>query len=327
VRLTVARLATSVALLLLAAPLAVEAQPAGKVARIGWVATSAPGPFDTAFRQGLRDLGYVEGTNITIEWRWAKGEFDRLAAVAAELVRLNVDVIVAGGTPAALATKKTTTVIPTVMVAGLDPVQVGLVASLARPGGNITGLTRIGPELAGKRLALLKETFPKISRVAVIWHDLSNPFTASQLSELRVAAQVLGVQFQSLELRGPDDLDAAFSAITRERATAIVTIQDGFTITHRDRIIRVVAKSQLPAIYETRDWADAGGPMAYGASDAELYRRAASFVDKILKGAKPADLPVEQPTKFELVINLKTAKALGLTIPQSLLLRADQVIQ
>jgi len=307
------------------APLAAETQQAGKGPRIGWLSTSARGLFDTAFRQGLRELGDVEGQNITIEWRWVRGEFDRLPAVVSELLSLKVDIILAGGTPAALATQKMTAAIPTVMVAGIDPVQAGLVASLARPSGNITGLTLIAPELAGKRLALLKEAFPQISRVAVLWHGLSNPSTASVLNELRVAASALTLSLQPLELRSAADLDGAFAALARERAGAILTIQDGLTNAHRAQIVALVTKSRLPAMYETRGWTEVGGLMAYGASDSELYRRAAYFVDKILKGAKPADLPIEQPTKFELVINLKTARALGLTIPPSLLLRADQV--
>ena len=312
---------------MLAAARAVEAQPPAKGARIGWVATSAPGQLDRAFRRGLRDLGYLEGQNTTVEWRWVRGNFGRLPEVAAELLSRKVDVVVAGGTPAALALQKLTTETPIVMVAGIDPVQAGLVASLARPGANITGLTRMGPELAGKRLELLKDAFPQVSRVAVIWHELSNPFTASQLKELRVAAIALGLSLQSIEVRAAADLDRAFAAIAQNHAEAIVPIQDGFTIAQRTPIIALVNKSLLPAIYETRDWVEAGGFMAYGASDVELYRRAAHFVDKILKGAKPADLPVEQPTKYELAINLKTAKALGLMIPPSLLLRADQVIE
>jgi putative ABC transport system substrate-binding protein len=314
-------------LLLITAAGIAGAQPAGITPRIGWLATSAPGPFDKAFQQGLRELGYVEGQNMTIEWRWVKGDFAQLPTVAAELLRLKVHIVVASGTPAALAMQKLTTETPIVMVAGIDPVQARLVTSLARPGVNITGLTRIGPELAGKRLELLKEAFPQISRVAVLWHDASNPFTASQLKQLKAAATTLGVSVQSLELRGAVDLDSAFAAIAQHRAEAIVTIQDGFTIAQRPRIIALVAKSRLPGIYETRDWADVGGLMAYGASDSELYRRSAHFVDKILKGAKPANLPIERPTKFELVINLKTAKALGLTIPPFLLLRANQVIR
>ena len=282
--------------------------------RLGWLATSAPGPFDQAFRQGLGEVGYIEGRDITIDWRWVAGEFARLPTVAAELLDLKPDILVAGGTPAALAFQKQTNKIPIVMIAGTDPVQARLVASLARPGANITGLTRIAPELAGKRLELLKEAFSRTSRVAVLWHDSSNPYTASQLRELRAGASVLGLSLQPVELRTAADLGSAFTAIADQRADAIITVQDGLTIAHRSRILALVAKR-------------AGGLIAYGASDSELYRRAAHFVEKILRGGNPADLPVEQPTKFELHINLKTARALGLTIPQSLLLRADQVIE
>ena len=269
----------------------------------------------------------MEGRDITIEWRWVAGDFAQLPIVAAELVNLKPDVLVAGGTPAALAFRRLTAKIPIVMIAGTDPIQAGLVASLARPGANITGLTRIAPVLAGKRLELLKEAFPRVSRVAVLWHDLSNPYTASQLRELRAGASVLGVSLQSLELRSAADLDSAFTAITQQRAGAIITVQNGLTIAQRARILALVAKSRLPGMYETQDRTDAGGLMAYGASDSELYRRAAHFVERILKGANPGDLPVEQPTKFDLVINLKTAKSLSLPIPPSLLLRADQVIE
>ena len=313
---------------LVLAPLIGEAQQAmGRTPRIGWLATSAPGPFDKAFREGLRERGYIEGQNTAIEWRSVNGDFARLSTAAAELLGLNVDIVVASGTPAALALQKLTTATPIVMVAGIDPVQARLVASLARPGANLTGLTRITPEMAGKRLELLKEAFPQLSRVAVLWHGLSNPSTASILKELGAAATALGLSIQSLELRSAADLDGAFSAISQQQAGGIVTVQDGFTNSQRSRIIALVAKSRLPGMYESRDWADAGGLIAYGPSDSDLYRRAATYVDKILKGAKPADLPVEQPTKFELVINLKTAQALGLSIPQSLLVRADELIQ
>jgi putative tryptophan/tyrosine transport system substrate-binding protein len=303
------------------------AQPLGPIPRIGWVGTSAPGPFDGAFRSGLADFGYAEGKNVMIDWRWANGDFTRLAALAADLIGAKVDILVTGGTPAALAAQKLTDTIPIVMVAGTDPVQVGLVSSLARPGANITGVTRIGPELAGKRLELLKEAFPEITRAAILWHDVTNPYTASQLSELKGAAGHLGLKLKLIELRKPEDLDQAFSAITRERANAIVTIQDGLTLGLQEPLIKWAAVTRLPAIYETRDWTEAGGLMSFGASDAELYRQAAHYVDKILKGAKPADLPVEQPSRFELIINLKTAKALGLTVPQSIIRRADEVIE
>ncbi len=313
--------------LFLASLIAEGQQAMGRTLRIGWLATSAPGPFDEAFRQGLREHGYIEGQNTAIEWRSVKGDFARLPTAAAELLGLNVDIVVASGTPAALALQKLTTATPIVMVAGIDPVQARLVATLARPGADLTGLTRITPEMAGKRLELLKEAFPQISRVAVLWHGLSNPSTASILKELGAAATTLGLSVHSLELRSATDLDGAFAAISQQHAGAIVTVHDGFTNSQRSRIIALVTKSRLPGMYESRDWADAGGLIAYGPSDSDLYRRAAYYVDKILKGAKPRDLPVEQPTKFELVINLKAAKPLGLTIPQTILLRADQVIE
>jgi putative ABC transport system substrate-binding protein len=320
-------LAVVLAVSLTFAPLSGEAQPTGKTPRIGWLATSAPGQFDDAFRQGLRERGYIEGQNTAIEWRSVKGDFARLPTAAAELLGLNVDIVVASGTPAALALQRLTTATPIVMVAGADPVQARLVASLARPGANITGLTRITPEMAGKRLELLKEAFPQISRVAVLWHGVMNPSTAALLKESTAAATALGLSVQSLELQSAADLDPAFTAISQQRAGGVLTVQDGFTNSHRTRIIALVTKSRLPGMYESRDWEDAGGLIAYGPNDSELYRRAAHFVDKILKGAKPANIPVEQPTKFDLVINLKTAKALGLTIPPSVLGRADQVIQ
>jgi putative ABC transport system substrate-binding protein len=315
------------ALGILSAPLGNAAQAPAKLQRIGWLGTASPGPFDEAFRQGLRELGYVEGQNLAIEWRWVRGNFARLPALAAELAGLNVNIVVAGGTPAALATKKATTTIPIVMVAGIDPAEVGLVASLARPGGNVTGVTRIGPELVGKRLELLKESVPTVSRVAILWHDASNPNTASMLREARAAAGKLRLHLESLEVKARGDLEGAFAAMAQKGAGAFITVQDGFTLAHRTRIVDLAAKTRLPGMYETRDWTDAGGLLSYGASDFELYRRAAYYVDRILKGTRPADLPVEQPTRFELVVNLKTAKALGLTIPQSVLVRADRVIQ
>jgi putative tryptophan/tyrosine transport system substrate-binding protein len=320
-------LAVVLALSLVLSPHVAEGQPPGKVARVGWLNTASPGSLDEAFRLGIRQLGYVEGQNIAIEWRWVEGRFDRLPSAAAGLANLGVDIILAGGTPAALVAQKTTVTIPIVMVVAADHVAAGLVTSLGRPGGNITGLTRISPELAGKRLELLKETLPKLSRVAVLWHDASNPATASLLQGTHVAAEAAKLGLQSVEVRSPSDLDGAFKAMIKGRAGAVIVLQDGLTIAHRARIVDLAAQHQLPAMFEVRDWTTAGGFMAYGANDLDLYRRAAFYVDKILKGSKPADLPVEQPTKFELVINLKTAKTLGLTIPQTLLLRADQVIE
>ena len=320
---------SSLALGLLASPLVADAQQAGKVARIGVLAqgssTDAP-HIGEAFRQGLRDLGYVEGQNIVIEYRWAEGRAERLPDLAVELVNLKVDVIVAGGTPAPLAAKHATRTIPIVMGGAGDPVGTGLVASLARPGGNVTGLSTLTPELGRKRLQLLKEVVPGVSRVAVLW-NAANPYAVLNMRETEAAARTLGVQVQSLEVRGPDDFESALPAAIRGRAGALIVVDDPLTLTYRVRIVDFAARNRLPAMYGFREYAEAGGLMAFGASLADLGRRAATYVDKILKGAKPADLPVEQPTKFELVINLKTAKALGLTIPQSVLLRADQIIE
>jgi putative ABC transport system substrate-binding protein len=316
---------------LLAAPLAAEAQQAGRVPRIGFLGPASPSnrsPGLDAFRQGLRELGWVEGQNIVIDYRLAEGRYDRLPALAAELARLKADIIVAVGTPGVAAAKKATETIPIVMIAGsADPVGLGLIASLARPGGNVTGLSfSAGPEIFGKGLELLKEIVPKVRRVAI----LSNPASPVQplfIREVNVAARSLGVQLQLLEARGPDEFDGAFAAMAKERLGALLVVSDLMFILHRTRLADLVARSRLPAAYGDRDHVEAGGLMSYGASVRDLFRRAATYVDKILKGANPADLPVEQPTKFELVINLKTAKALGLTIPQSLLLRADEVIE
>jgi putative ABC transport system substrate-binding protein len=314
---------------LLAAPLAAEAQQAAKVPRIGFLGNSTAaleanlvGPF----REGLRDLGYVEGRNLLIEYRWAEGKYERFPALIAELIALKVDVIVTAGTPASLAVKKATTSIPLVMVAVGDPIGVGLVASLARPGGNSTGLTSIAPELEGKRLELLREVVPKLSHIAVLWNP-DNPFHVGSLKETRAAAQVLGIKVQLLGVRVSEDFPAAFAAILRERPGALLVLADRLFLHNRARIVEFEAKHRLPGVYAYRELVEAGGLMSFGPSYAGMHRRAAYYVDKILKGAKPADLPVEQPTKFELMINLKTAKALGLTIPQSLLQRADEVIQ
>ena len=321
---------TRVAFGLVAGPLAANAQPAGKVPRIGWLGgptRESAEPFVREFQRGLKDLGWVEGQNIIIEWRFAGGRAERLPDLAAELVRLGVDLIVVPSTPTAVAAKNATRTIPLVTVSGSDPVALGLVASLARPGRNITGLTRnVGPEITGKLLALLKETVPKVSRMAVLWNP-TTPGNALASREAEIAARALGLQLQLLEARSLDDFDSAFAAMTTRRAGALLVLGDVMFTTHRIRLADLAAKSRLPAIYGEREHVEAGGLMSYGAITAELFRRAATYVDKILKGAKPADLPVEQPTKFELVINLKTAKALGLTIPQSVLLRADEVIQ
>ncbi len=282
-----------------------------------------------AFRQGLRDLGYVEGRNLVIEYRFAEGKSERVPSLAAELVALKVDVIVAVTTPEALAAKKATRTLPIVFVAAADPVTSGLVSSLARPGGNVTGLSSFFPELVGKRLELLTQAVPGVSRVAVLWHPgfLPERTEKDMLKGAEVTAQALGVRLQFLEARGPADFDRAFSEMTRARAGALTVLGTTMLFNERRRLVDLATKSRLPAVYPWREGVDAGGLMAYGPNIPDLFRRAATYVDKILKGAKPSDLPVEQPTKFELVINLKTAKALGLTIPPSLLGRADEVLQ
>jgi ABC-type uncharacterized transport system substrate-binding protein len=314
---------------LLAAPLAVEAQQPGKVYRVGFLGNSTAaleGNLVGPFREGLRDLGYIEGRNILIEYRWADGKYERFPALIAELAALKVDVIVTAGTPAALAVKKTTPSIPLVMAAVGDPIGVGLVASLARPGGNVTGLSAIAPELEGKRLELLREVVPKLSHIAVLWNP-DNPLHAGSLKEIKTAAQVLGIKVQLLGVQVSEEFSAAFAAILKERPGALLILADRIFLHNRARIVGFEATHRLPGVYAYRELVEAGGLMSLGPSYAGMHRRAATYVDKILKGAKPADLPVEQPTKFELVINLKTAKALGLTIPPSLLGRADEVIQ
>ena len=311
----------------LVVPLAVEAQQ--KVPRIGilWsVSSTTASRWAAAFRQELGRLGYVEGQNITIEERWAEGRFDRLESLAAELVRLNVDILVTTTTPGARAGQQATRTIPIVMALVSDPVESGVVANLARPGGNVTGLSLMHPELSRKRLELLKELIPKVSRVAVLSNP-ANPISPPLLRETEAAARSLGVQLQVVAVRDSAGLDSAFSAMTRGRAGALVVIPDFVFMDQRVRIVSLAAESRLPAMYPWREPVDAGGLMSYGPSVSDMFRRAATYVDKILKGAKPGELPVEQPTKFELVINLKTAKSLGLTIPQSLIQRADHVIQ
>jgi len=326
------RLAIAAALaVLLASPFAAEAQQAAKVARIGYLAgnlAATPQPLE-AFRQRLRDLGYVEGRNVVIEIRDAEGKLERFPALAAELVALKVDVIVAPSTPAALAAKQATRTLPIVFAGAADPVASGLVTSLARPGGNVTGLSLLAPELVGKCLELLKQAVPGVSRVAVLWQPGGLPERTEKdiLKEAEVAARVLGVRLQVVEARGPENFDRAFSDMIRARAGALTVLTSNKFLGERRRLVDLAAKHRLPAVYPWREGVDAGGLMAYGPDFADMFRRAATYVDKILKGAKPADLPVEQPTKFELVINMKTAKALGLTIPQSLLGRADEVIQ
>lgn len=323
---------TVLALLTLgAAPLAAEAQQAAKVARIGWLAVNlAPNlHLLEAFRQGLRDLGYSEGRSVAIEYRDAEGNLERFPALAAELVALKVDVIVAPTTPAALAAKQVTRTLPIVFASAVDPVASGLVVSLARPGGNVTGLSALVPELVGKCLEQLKQAFPRVSRVAVLWQPgvFGGRTEEDYLKAADVAGRALGVRLQFVEVRGPADFDKAFLDMTKARADALTVLSTTMFVNERRRLADLAAKNRLPAVYPAREFVDAAGLMAYGANLADLHRRAATYVDKILKGAKPADLPVEQPTKFELVINLKTAKALGLTIPQSVLWRADEVIQ
>jgi putative ABC transport system substrate-binding protein len=308
---------------LLAAPLAARAQQATRIYRIGFLG-DVPSFLDEAFRQGLRELGYFEGQNIVIERRSSEWKYERLPGLAADLVRLNVDVIVAASPAATKAAKQATSTIPIVFTVSGDPVADDFVASLARPGGNITGLATIGPELVGKQLEMLKGVAPKVSRVAV----LQNPNThRGVLRQAEGAARGLGVQLHSLEARTPSEIETAFAAMRSQRVDGILVLRDAVFRAQRTQITALAAKNRLPAVYGLREEAEAGGLIAYGASVPQLYRRAATYVDKILKGANPANLPIEQPTKFELVINLKTARALGLTIPPSLLQRADQVIE
>jgi ABC-type uncharacterized transport system substrate-binding protein len=317
---------------LLTAPLTAEAQEAAKVARIGYLASNlAAGPLrlGEAFRQGLRDLGYVEGRNVVIEYQDAKGEAERFPALARELVTRKVDVIFAPGTQHALAAQQATKSIPIVFADISDPVARGLVTSLARPGGNITGLANLQPELIGKGLELLKQTVSRINHVAFLWQPdvLPEPARRDILQRADVAAKAARVRLQFVEVRGSEEFDRAFSDMTRARIDALIVWGGVLFIGERRRIVELAAKNRLPATYSMGEFVDAGGLMTYSANIADNFRRAAVYVDKILKGVKPADLPIEQPTKFELVINLKTAKALGLTIPSSVLARADQVIE
>ena len=312
---------------LLAAPLSANAQKPGKVYRIGFLRPAQPpAPWMDAFRKGLRRLGYVEGRDLVIESRWAGGKAERLAALADELVRLNLEVIVASGTVAILAAKDATRVIPIVMAAVGAPVETGLVASFARPGGNITGVSNAIADVGAKRLELLKEVVPTISSVAVLWNG-ANPYTVTVVEQTKGAARSLGIQLQFLEVRAATEFDRAFTAATHGRPDGLFVVEDPLTISHRRPIADFAAKQRLPAVYGSGGFVKVGGLLSYGASFPALYGRAAVFVDKILKGAEPADLPVERPTRFEFLINLKTAKALDLTIPPSILLRATQVIQ
>jgi putative ABC transport system substrate-binding protein len=318
----------------LAAPLGAEAQQADKIARIGYLTTAematAPHHLREAFLKGLRDLGYVEGRNLVIEYRSAEGKPERLRALAAELVSLKVDVILAPSSVHVLAAKQATRTTPIVFVNSGDPVASGLVTSLARPGGNVTGLSTLAVDLIGKCLEQLPQAVPGVSRVAVLWNpggDGAERTERDMLKRAEVAGQALGMRLQFVEVRGPADFERAFSEMTGARAGALTVLQSTMFFLERRRLADLAAKNRLPAVYTSREFVDAGGLMSYGPDFADLFRRAATYVDKILKGAKPGDLPVEQPTKFELVINLKTAKALGLTIPPSLLARADQIIE
>jgi putative ABC transport system substrate-binding protein len=311
-----------------AAPFAVRAQQQ-RVYRVGFLGNSTAaleanlvGPF----REGLRDLGYVEGRNIVIEYRWAEGKYERFPELIAELVALKVDIIVTAGTPAALAVKRAMVRIPLVMAAVGDPVGAGLVASLARPGGNFTGLTAIAPDLEGKRLELLREVVPKVSHVSFLLNP-DNALTTASEKQARAAAKVLHVDVQFVGVQEDSHFDQAFDTIAKERPDAFIVLADRVFLHNRARIVDFAARNRLPAVYPYRELVEAGGLMSFGPNYADMHRHAATYVDKILKGARPGDLPVEQPTKFELIINLKPAKALGFAIPQSLLLRADEVIQ
>ena len=278
------------------------------------------------FREGLRDLGYVEGENVRIEYRWAEGDYARFPALIAELIALDVDVIVTAGTPATLAVKEATASIPVVMIAVGDPVGTGIVPSLSRPGGNITGLTSISPELDGKRLELLREVVPDASHVAVLWNPAS-PLQVIAEERTRAAAEVLGMNVLSLGVRTADEIDDAFAAIAGERPDAFVVLADRLFLHHRARLMEFAARRRLPGVHAYRELVEAGGPMSFGPSYAAMHRQAATYVDKILNGANPAELPIERPAEFELVVNLNTARALGMTIPPSILLRADEVIE
>ena len=312
----------------LVAPRAGGTQPA-KVPRIGWLGgptRETAQAFVRPFLQGLQDLGWVEGRNLLIEWRFGEGQAERLPGLATELVRLGVALIVVPSTPTAVAARNATTTIPLVSVGGNDPVALGFAASLARPGGNLTGLTlSLGPEIAGKQFELLKETVPKVSRVCALWNP-TTPGNPLALREAEAAARALGVELQPLEARGLGDFDGAFAAMSAKRAGALHVLADVMFVTHRARLAELAVKNRLPAMYSQREFVDDGGLICYGAKVSDNFRRAASYVDRILKGARPADLPIERPTTFELIVNAKAAKAIGLTIPPSVLARADQVI-
>jgi putative tryptophan/tyrosine transport system substrate-binding protein len=322
-------LSIRVVVALLAVAVIAEAQQPKKVPRIGLLSPFSPAAtalWHEAFRQGLQALGWVEGKHLTIEYRYADGQNDRLSDLAADLVRLQVDIIVTAVTPDALAAKNATKAIPIVMAAAGDPVASGLVENLARPGGNITGLSQMNPDLAGKRLELLKEIVPKLSRVAVLWNPQDQMSTISW-NELQPPAPSLKVRLHSFEVRNSSDFDRAFEDATRARVGALAIMPAPVFVVNLKRIADLAIKSRLPSIFHVAEFVDSGGLVSYGADRSDMFRRAATYVDKILKGTKPADLPVEQPTKFEFVINLKTAKQIGLTIPQKVLGRADKVIK
>jgi ABC-type uncharacterized transport system substrate-binding protein len=311
-------------------PLAARAQqPVGKVARVGFMGNSTAvleanlvGPF----RDGLRELGYQEGRNILIEYRWAEGNYERFPALVAELLALPVDVIVTAGTPATLAVKKATSTVPLVMIAVGDPVGIGIVSSLARPGANITGLSSIAPDLEGKRLELLREVIPKLSRVALFLNPL-NEFHTVSVRQAFAAAQALGIKLQALEVRTSEEVAGAFAAIVREKPDALLILADRVFLHNRKRMMDFATEHSLPSVNAYRELVEAGGLMSYGPSYEDMHRRAADYVDKILKGVKPGDLPVEQPTKFTLMLNLKSAKTFGIEVPPTLLARADEVIE
>jgi len=313
--------------MLLALSFPVQAQQPKKVYRIGYLRAETPPEVDIeGFRQGLREHRYVEGKNIVVEYRWADGNEERLRSLAAELIRLKVDLIVTSAPAATQAAKEATTTIPIVMVLVADPVAFGFVNSLAAPGGNITGFSFLLPEISGKRLELLKETVPKLSRVAVLW-NAANPYKETDLKAVQPVADALKVAVHTFRVREPNGFDAAFKGATKVRAQGLLTLDDPFTLAHRTRITNLALTYKLPAVYAVRPFVDAGGLMYYGPDRVDQNRRAAAYVDKILKGTKPAELPVEQPTKFEFVINLKTAKQIGITIPPNVLARADRVIK
>ena len=316
----------ALAIVLCVATLISEAQPTRRGARIGFIATT-PAPYlINVVLDELRTRGWIERRNLFVEQRYSEGRADRFPELAAELIRLNVDVIITSGTPATLAASKATSTIPIVMAAVMDPISVGLVRSLAQPGGNVTGMSWLGPELGAKRIALLEEAFPGVSRVAVIANP-ANPAHAVALKEMQTAAARSRISLNLYDVRTPDDFTAVFAAMAKHPPGALVTVSDPLTYRERARIVDFATKQRLPAIYEWREFTEIGGLMAYGGNLTDLFRHAAVYVDKILRGAKPAQLPVEQVTKFELVINARTAKALGISFPPALLMRADQIIE